>query len=85
MWRSVVEHDIPRAGDRLRKDLFIGDGDILWTEYEVIETGDIEIILKPVVCNGNMVPDDPARYKRMRYPAIYERGTRIWIIENPVI
>jgi hypothetical protein len=82
MWRSVVQQDIPRRGDRFRKDLFIGNGYTLWTEYEVIETSEIEIILKPLVSNGRTLIDDPAQYKRMRYPVLYQGGTRIWIGEQ---
>jgi len=79
MWRSVVQYDVPRRGDRVRKDLFIGNGYLLWTEYEIIEAGDIDIILKPLASNGHVHEDDPSCYKRMRYPSFYETGMRIWI------
>jgi hypothetical protein len=79
MWRSVVQHDVPRRGDRLRIDSFIGNGYLLWTEYEVLEAGDIDITLKPLASNGHIHPDDPACYKKIRYPSFYEKGMRIWI------
>ena len=85
MWRSVIQQDVLRPGDRLRKDLFIGNGYSIWTEYEIIETGELEITLKPLVCTGHPHPGDPASYKRMRYPVLYETGMRIWITAEEMV
>src|SRR5882762_8102633 len=83
MWRPIFRKERLKPGDRLRKELLIGE-DRLWTEYEVMEVGEEELLLKPLVSNGKAYADNPAGYKKMDYDVLYESSTRIWVsMEKP--
>jgi hypothetical protein len=84
MWRPLFRQEHLKPGDRLRKELLVGEGS-LWTEYEVIEAGDCGLVLKPLVSNGNVHADKPMTYKKMAYDTLYAGNTRIWVtFEKPV-
>ena len=78
MWRPLFRKERLKPGDRLRKELLIGE-DRLWTEYEVMETGEEDLVLKPLISNGNVHADNPVAYKKMGYDTLYEGSTRIWV------
>jgi hypothetical protein len=83
MWRPLFRKECLKPGDRLRKELLVGE-DRLWTEYEVVEAGEQCFLLKPLVSNGNVYADNPAGYKKMDYEVLYAGSTRIWVaMEKP--
>jgi len=83
MWRPLFRKECLKPGDKLRKELLIGE-DRLWTEYEVMETGEECLLLKPLASNGNVHHDNPAGYKKMHYEVLYASSTRIWVaMEKP--
>jgi hypothetical protein len=83
MWRPIFRKEHLKPGDRLRKELLVGE-DRLWTEYEVVEAGEDELVLKPLESNGNVHEDNPVGYKKMRYDILYAGSTRIWVtMEKP--
>ncbi len=83
MWRPIFRQEHLKPGDRLRKELLVGEGRI-WTEYEVMETGEQGLVLKPLISNGNVHADNPSGYKKMQYDTLYSGTTRIWVnMEKP--
>ena len=83
MWRPLFRKECLKPGDKLRKELLVGE-DRLWTEYEVLETGEECLLLKPLASNGNLHNDRPAAYKKMDYDVLYASTTRIWVaMEKP--
>ena len=81
MWRPIFRQENLKPGDRLRKELLVGE-DRIWTEYEVMETGEQGLVLKPLISNGNAHADNPSRYKKMGYDVLYASTTRIWVSMN---
>ncbi len=83
MWRPIFRKEHLKPGDKLRKELLVGE-DRLWTEYEVMEAREDELVLKPLESNGNVHEDNPSGYKKMRYDVLYAGSTRIWVtMEKP--
>ncbi len=56
----------------------LGNGDTLWTEYELLEAGEETVLLKPLRSCGREHANDPARYKKMTYTFLRGSGTKIW-------
>ncbi len=81
MWRPLLPPDSLLPGVRLKKELMLGNGDTLWTEYELLETNETGVLLKPLQSCGHPYPDDPARYKKMSYEFLHSGGTKIWDTE----
>lgn len=78
MWRALLKPDPLVPGTRIKKELFLGNGDVLWTEYEVLETDESGVLLKPLRSCGHEQPNDPGRYKKMSFEFLYRGSTRIW-------
>lgn len=78
MWRALLKPDALVPGTCIKKELFLGNGDVLWTEYEVLETDENGLLLKPLRSCGHEQPNNPARYKKMSFEFLYSGCTRIW-------
>jgi len=67
MWKSIPEPNHLKTGNRLRMELVIGVHENLVVEYEIVENKEDRLLLRPLACNGTLIPDNDRYYKKVNY------------------
>ena len=83
MWKAMSSKDHIITGDKLRRELFLGDGQLLWTEYEVIKARPQELLVQPIATNGHLVTKVASRTQKITYHELRHQGARIWVKITP--
>ena len=82
MWKSIPEPDYLKTGNKLRMEFVIGFHENLVVEYEIVENKEDRLLLRPLLCNGNKIPDNARFYKKVSYYVLWNAGVRMWMEEG---
>ena len=79
MWKLIPEPDHLKAGNKLRMEMVIGVHENLVVEYEIVENNENRLLLRPLLCNGNLIPGNSRFYKKVNYYVLWNAGVRMWM------
>jgi hypothetical protein len=79
MWKSIPEPGHLKTGNKLRVEFVTGFPENLVVEYEIVENKEDRLLLRPLLCNGNLIPGNSRFYKKVNYYVLWNAGIRMWM------